>query len=53
MIKLHRKKFLTVTLCLMMTASAHLCVSASEVGALDEDMPPLPGEETQIETVEE
>ena len=50
---MHRKKFLTAALCFMLAASAHLCVSASEVGALDEDMPPIPGEETQIETVGE
>lgn len=50
---MHRKKFLTVALCFMIAASAHLGASAAEEGALDEDMPPLPGEETQIETVVE
>lgn len=50
---MYRKNFFPVVLCFMLTMSAGMCVSASEGGALDEDMPPLPGEETQIEVVED
>ncbi len=50
---MYRKKFLTAFLCLMMAVSVRQYASASEVGALEEDMPPLPGEETWIEALED